>query len=1393
MHFFKIRYFPFILIVISMCSTSLLKAQCSANVSTYPYTEDFELSQGNWNAGGSLSDWAWGTPSKPVIIGAGSGLKCWVVGGLTTSFYNYSEQSYVESPCFDFTNLQHPYIVFKIFWESEKKYDGTNLQYSLNGGTSWTNVGSFIDPVNCLNNNWYNETNITYLSWLGTPKEGWGGNIQATQGICQGGSGSAGWLVANHCMSYLAGKTQVIFRFTFGAGTTCNSFDGIAFDSVSISEAPPNAGNITYSCTNANTVAFTGTTVECPDTIAWNFGDPGSGAANTASATLNPSHTFSAPGSYTVSLSLNGPCNAPAVITKVIDILNVVGVANNICFGASNGSITLTTTGGTGPYSYNWTGGVTTQNRTGLSAGTYTVTVTDPQSCPVVLSETITQATSPITPTITPTNGSCAGGGGSINLSVTGGTSPYTYNWGGGIATQNRTGLSSGTYTVTITDNGNCTATASATITGATALTLTATPFNVSCNGGSDGSITLTPGGGAVPYSYNWGGGVTTQNRSGLAAGTYTVTLTDNNGCTITATATINQPQILTATLASTNITCNGANDGTINTTPAGGTVPYTYNWGGGITTQNRTGLGNSTYTVTVTDSKNCTATASATITQPPAIIITPSSTNSICGGSTGTASITVTGGTGGYSFSWSNGAPTQNISALATGTYSVTVKDASNCSATSSVFVGQVNAPTVTVTPVEITCSGANNGQVNLTISGGTPAYTYNWSNAQTTQNIANLGPGTYSVTVHDAQNCVVIDSSTVTSPAPINIVLNKQDESCFGNTDASITSIVTGGTPVYTYSWSNGATTTAITNLAINTYTLTVTDQNLCTATASAVITQPQILAVAATPVDVKCFGQNTGAVNLSVNGGTPPYNYNWNDAATTQNLSSVPANNYAVTVTDANSCTVTSATVVNQPAQIVIAGQVVNATCFGQADGSIQITVTGGVPAYTYLWSNNSSAQNQNNIANNTYTVSVTDANNCLQTNTFVVNSPPQIIINTTVKDVSCFGGADGGINVVVTGGTSPYSYLWSDNNTNQNEANLSIGTYSLTVTDNNNCTAVASNIIVTQPSAVSLNISATPQSCLNQQDGTAGVIVTGGTSPYQYSWSNGAASPSISNLATGQYFVTITDSHNCQYSDSVFVPIVPPLVIAGTEVQPVCPPLADGSISVIVSGGTPGYNYAWNIANNNSATLDNIIAGNYIVTVTDTKGCFITDSFALQYQYTLYVTTSGNVTIKLGENTGITATPSVNNGVSYDWFPSSGLICNNCASTEAAPVTTLTYQISIVDVNGCIANDSLTITVVPDYDLFIPNAFTPNGDGNNDFFEMFGNKQAMVFWDIEVFDRWGEKVFESNDLNFKWDGTYKGRLLEPTVLSYIAKVAFLDGHTRNNIKGSVTLIR
>jgi gliding motility-associated-like protein len=513
----------FFLLLFSFCR---INAQCSSTIASFPYLEDFEAGTGGWTAGGNASDWTWGKPSKPVINSAASGTKCWITGGLTNSGYNNNENSTLTSPCYNFTSLSTPYLRFKIFWETEKKYDGATLQYSLDGGSAWTTLGSYADYTSCPSNNWFNTNGI---SAVGSP--GWSGNIQPTA-ACSGGAGngSGAWVLAQHEMSSLAGKPSVKFRFVFAAGSVCNNYDGFAIDDIQITEAPAATASFNFLCTGSNTVNFTPSVSGCNPSYTWNFDDPASGSSN-LSTSASPSHFYSGPGNYNVTMTATVPGFAPVTVMKPVAILQVDVTVGQVikCNGDKTGSLSATTTP-TGNYQYSWNTSPAQQTpvASGLGKGSYTVTVSGTGACTATESVTLTEPTK-LSSLFTATDAYCNKNNGTAKTIVNGGTPPFSYNWSPAIGNSDSIGgLAAGSYQLTVTDANGCTSFQNFPIRNVNDLKIDLGRDTFFCPGQS---MVLSPG---LFSSYLWQDNSTGSAFRVTETGNYSVTVTNDSGCTAT-------------------------------------------------------------------------------------------------------------------------------------------------------------------------------------------------------------------------------------------------------------------------------------------------------------------------------------------------------------------------------------------------------------------------------------------------------------------------------------------------------------------------------------------------------------------------------------------------------------------------------------------------------------------------------------------------------------------------------------------------------------------------------------------------------------------------------------------------------------------------------------------
>ena len=590
---------------------------------------------------------------------------------------------------------------------------------------------------------------------------------------------------------------------------------------------------------------------------------------------------------------------------------------------------------------------------------------------------------------------------------------------------------------------------------------------NVSCKCGNNGAITLTVTGGFPPYTFKWGNGSTSQNRTNLTAGSYSVTVKDKIGQSVSLNFTVTQPSsAVSASAVATNVTTYGGSNGKVTLSVSGGTSPYTYVWNNGATTKDLTNVPAGMYKVTVTDAKGCKTTACATVCQPnpPVCNISASAVKSdvkCSGGSTGSVTLTVNGGTAPFTYTWSNGATSKDLTNVPAGIYSVIVKDKKNCTATASATVGQPDPLDVTATSTDAKCNGEASGSVSLTVTGGTANYTYLWNDGSTSKDRTGLADGTYSVTVTDAKGCTKSETAVVGEPDPIVVTFGDvTDVLCYGETTGSISIYsVTGGNGDYTYLWSNGSTGQDLTDVGAGMYSVVVTDSKGCTKSATAVVEGPNApLGCSTTKTDVKCYGESNGSVDLTVTGGTSPYTFSWSNGSTDEDLAGVPAGVYNVTITDKNGCTKNCSATVGGPdaglsASIV---HVEDAKCYGSSTGSVDLAVSGGTAPYTYAWSNGSTGEDLSGVPAGKYDVTVTDANGCTTTTLATVGEADELMLSGS-KENSSACVCNGNAKVTATGGTGPYTYTWSTGATGTNELTglCAMSSLTVTVTDANGC--------------------------------------------------------------------------------------------------------------------------------------------------------------------------------------------------------------------------------------------------------------------------------------------------------------------------------------------------
>ena len=753
----------------------------------------------------------------------------------------------------------------------------------------------------------------------------------------------------------------------------------------------------------------------------------------------------------------------------------------------SDGSVTITASGETGPYGFWITGNGVYQADsnitastvfTGLAPGTYQYVaysaLGNQQTGTFIISSVdngaiaITQPVCPVSTT------------GSAVVTGNGGVTPYTYLWSNGSTNQSVTGLAQGLVWVTVTDHNGCQAIATDTVYIISTVQVNLTQTGPVCSS----TITANPSGGIAPYSYVWSNNQTTASVTGLANGNQYVVITDAAGCEGTAYTYINNPSLNFDSINTVIIQPSCGSNGSISVVMASGLAPYTYSWSNGATTAAITNLTSYTnYYVTVTDANGCTGQTYYYI-SGYSLNLAHSAVNPDCGTTGGTIQLYISGGNPPYTIVWSNDVNNHTTfdSLLSAGNYYDTVTDANGCRLTDSVrLIPQGNfSARVNVSP--ILCPATTGGSMAVNVSGAGP-YTYVWSNGATTQTLSNLPEGvSYSVTVNDNNGCEAVAwSDSVSVAAPFTVSLSST--ACAG----TITANITGNTGPYNYLWSTGATTAGITFVLYNNYNLTVTDVHGCAAYQNFyAYTSGLQLDSFNSQVNPTCNA--LGGIKANPLNGVAPYTYLWSNGATTDSIGGLAAGSYSVTITDANGCTGVGYYYLNA----IIVGASYNQTnpgC-GASNGSITLYPYNGTAPYSYLWSNNSTGNALTGLGTGTYAYTVTDANGCSFTSSYTLTAQGQYTVNVAATPTGCDPSTPTGqANVtVINGGMAPFSFTWQertpdggyfDTITQSGLTGLPYGTgvWLLSVEDANGCIDSAITFTGSDSSGVSIDYAST----------------------------------------------------------------------------------------------------------------------------------------------------------------------------------------------------------------------------------------------------------------------------------------------------------------------------
>ena len=1094
-------------------------------------------------------------------------------------------------------------------------------------------------------------------------------------------------------------------------------------------------------------------------------------------------------------------CPTPMISVSIVEPSSLVDSStytNVSCYGLNDGGIDVFVSGGISPYSVSWTsvGGYVGSgtNISNLSSDVYTATITDVNNCGPLLEFISITEPSEITLFGTSSDISCFGlNDGSIDLVTTG--LDLSFSWVGPNAFSSTSedvfSLEPGVYTVSLTDSNGCIGpSASYIINEPSDILVSYIITDVSCNGINDGSIDMTISGGVGNYTTIWnspnGYFNISEDAFSLYSGPYNYDITDANGCMLNVNNSplvVSQPAGIQTISVSTDETCYGDADGAIDVTINASGI-FMYSWVGpnlfSSTSLDIFSLQSGTYNLTITDSNNCQTLLTESVNIGNVITLDTFITNISCYNFSDGNIVLLTPGSVNPTYNWigPNGFTSTNsqIFNLEEGLYTVVVNDTSNCPEQLNISITEPLYLFTSAIISDESCEGYSDGVIETSVSGGTPGYTYVWSNGTNDSINSNLLNGDYILNVLDANNCIATDTFSI-SLYLFDTLSSVTNVSCYGGVDGSVYLDVIGGNSPFSYSWNTGDTTQNLNNIPSSVYSVNITDATDCTINRDVIITSPQQLAAVTNITSVLCYGDSTASVSLQINGGVYPYILDWGTTDTT----SMQAGFHSYVITDGNNCIYTDSVEVLQNDSMQIISSVTDVQCFGDFTGEIEVQIAQGTgtPPYSYSWTgpNNFSSNSEDllNLESGNYILTFTDINLCVQQLQLFVNQPQQVSQTTTLitsnysgYNVRCKGESSAWVQISVSGGYTPYNFLWNNGSQTDSIYNLYAGPYSVLITDSLGCTENI-NINLNEPSTfVSADVVSTSDfngyniSCFSYNDGSVSVNAEYGISPYTYLWNTEEITKSISNLYSGYYEVFVYDKNMCLAIDSVTLIEPTELLFNLFYYQDTCKREV-GKAEFISEGGVPNYTALWSNGSTD-IVVDNLPQGNYSVEVSDANSCIKTEIFTVDnldgpiadfeaYPYHKRFFDQQNDPFYFVDLTNCFWS-SVEN---WTWSFGDGTYdYDSVVSHVYEENGWFTVNLQIETYANCIDTISKRV-LIDEYSFYIPNSFIPSSnETKNSVFKGYGI--GIKEYELKIFSRWGELIFETNNLDDFWDGTY-----------------------------------
>ncbi len=1123
-------------------------------------------------------------------------------------------------------------------------------------------------------------------------------------------------------------------------------------------------------------------------------------------------------GNYNLSVIDENNCeNSLGIEINEVCVLNfeIINIQNISCNGSENGSFDVEILSGLEPFNYTLNDDIIPDllNINNLNAGIYNLKIEDANHCSSSKKIEITEPEE-LNLEIDENYILCFGDSISVNSNIYGGNNPFEISWKNEnneifFSDNSQIFLKSGSYEIFINDANNCKDTAEITLTESEFLDIELIDkVNNNCDNNCIGEAEIIANGGVGNYIYFWNNGYYGNYQSGLCTGNYNIIVIDENNCTNNLSIEIKEDSMLNFQITNyENLNCNGLENGRFDLEIIGGLEPFTFSLNNSVIpfSTNINNLDAGIYNLKITDANNCFSSETITITEPEMLNIEMEFLQEIsCFNEMASIKANVTGGTPPYEYFWNNLENTTNIvNALSAGTYSLNITDANNCEIFKEFEILQPEILSADIENVQHNiCFGDSLGFINLEIFGGTPEYSFLWSNGDTTIFIDSLNAGIYSVEVYDENNCNTFFEIEINEPNRLifnNITTN--NISCYGENDGFISVNLNGGILPYNYFLNeiDFQDENFFENLYTGTYNLEVFDANNCKISQEVFLDEPDVLNIENIEnVELNCFGDSI-SVNFNVNGGTPEYNYfldTLSNQIETNLINDLFAGNYEIIVIDENQCQISTKFEITHADSFSLENSVFHNPCFGDNLASINLEVFGGNPEYNFLWNNGDTTNFINGLATGTYNCLIKDMKNCEINYSMEILQASEIILNFNKRDMLCFGINDAFINIEVSGGTGDFDYNWGNNISYNNLANnLSDGIYNVTVTDENHCQKSLEIEILPPPEIMNTNFNQPNEILCNGDSTRVDLTTTGGIPPYEYFWTKLSNTNSfVENLYAGIHEVIITDKNNCKefINFTIFSPEI--LILDGEIKEATCKSACNGELNLQVSGGTKPYSYFLNEIPTN-ILIEDLCLGEYEISVRDANNCEIQDSFKINFsEDTLKLNIFSDIdTIYKGQSLQL---HSEINGSFKNilWNNIETLNSYEIPNPIAKPVKNTIYTATLIDLDGCGYMDKLEIFVknlkCDEPFIFVPNAFSPNGDGKNDILYVQSDIVEEIYF--AIYNRWGNLLFETNDIKKGWDGKFNEEKVEASVLVYYIKAKCLNKETFIK-KGNITIIR